>query len=152
MLNNIFIMCKSSHVHAGTQGTGNEPSSSNPDPPKRGRGGPRGSTKAAAAAASSAATSPTGPAGLPETEKRNGAALEPAGPVADNMHAQRRQRRGASGSQASGAVHAGADNTGTAEDGEGGAAVQSEEPKSRRGRSRASSSQLKQVGRKQNRA
>ena len=142
----ICISINACHVHAGTQAPENEPSSSIPDPPKRGRGRPKGSTKAASAAAASGAGSPADPAGLPAAEGRTGAAQEPAGPVADDMHVHApRGRRSGSVSQASGAVCARAGDASTAEDADRGAAVQSEEPKSRRGRSRASSSQLKQV-------
>ena len=131
-------------MYAGTKEPEDAPSS-NPDPPKRGRGRPRGSR----AAASSAAAASASPAGDADAEGLHGRALEPAGPAQDDAHVhapQTRRRRTASVSQATGAA-TGADDVSTAQDDDRAAAVQSEAPKSRRGRSRSSVSQLKQVTR-----
>lgn len=154
--------CSWSWSPAGTKKPEDAPGSSDPDPPKRGRGRPRGSSRAAAA--SSAAAAPANPAAAaPDTEGQHVAAPEPAGPAEDAAHVQgpqTRQRRTASVSRATGAAPAEADDVSTAPNADTGTAavqsdaprgskVQSEAPKSRRGRSRSSSSvsQFKQVRR-----
>ena len=149
----------SSFSHAGTKDPEDAAGSSDPEPPKRGRGRPRGSSRAAAASVNPAS------AGA-DTEGQHGAAQEPAGPAEDAAHIegpQSRQRRTTSVSKATGAAAAGADDVSTAPDADATAAavqsdapkarrgskVQGEAPNSRRGRSRSSSSvsQFKQVRR-----
>lgn len=122
------------------------------EPPKRGRGRPRGSTKARQeVAASSAPAASTSPADN-DAEGQHGAAPEPAGPAQDSEQTGApRQQRGRAGSvsQATAADAADADGTDSAERTAAGAAeVQTVAPKKRRGRSSASTSKLNQVNHK----